>query len=251
MFAHATLGSINWGAFARGLAVFSIGLSLMGVLAVPAATLPDRAGPPDPVQSRAAPDGSFQQSALPQPIPTEPVGTIFHAAGPAEGGGFSAYLGDNITTVALKVWRFNGAADAQPLRQTVLFYVSYSDLTQTYNCAYGPIPDGDLIGSGAGPLHLKTDTSANKEPYFYRCGPGGLIDVLFQGDQMLQRRDSGDAQNAYGNIVYRSSQQANEGSALVSGSVYGTTLPVTEGELTHAHHLDLTIERTVCPPPCQ
>ncbi|HEX6607568.1 MAG TPA: hypothetical protein VF276_11705, partial [Chloroflexia bacterium] len=233
MFAHTTMGSINWGAFARGLAVFSIGLSLMGVLTVPAATLPDRALPPDPVQSRAAPDGSFQQSALPQPIPTEPVGTIFHAAGPAEGGGFSAYLDGNITTVALQVRRFNGAAEAHPLRQTVLFYVSYSDLTHTYNCAYGPIPDGDLIGSGAGPLHLKTDTSANKEPDFYRCGPGGRIDVLLQGDQMMQHRASGDDEMAYGNLVYRSSQQATEWSALVSGSVYGMPLPVTEGTLTH------------------
>jgi hypothetical protein len=251
MFAHTTLGTINWGAFARGLAVFSIGLSLMGVLAVPARPLPDRVVPANPVQSSGAPEGNGLSGVLPQPIPTGPAGIAFHAAGPAEGGGFAAYLADHITSVALKVWRFNGGTEAHPLRQTALFYVSYSDLTHTYNCAFGPIPDGDLSGTGAGPLHLHTDTNKNQEPGFYRCGAGGVIDVLLQGDQMLQRRDNGDAQNAYGNIVYRTVQQATESSALVSGSVYDMAIPGTEGELEHAHHVDLTIERTYCPPPCQ
>jgi hypothetical protein len=251
MFAHTTLGTINWGAFARGLAGFSLGLSLMGVLALPARSLPDRGVPANPVQGRSAPESDFQQSLLPQPIPTGPADISFHAAGPAEGGGFSAYLADNITTVTVKVWRFSGGTEAQPVGQTALFYVSYNSLTHAYNCAYGPIAGGDLSGSGTGPLHLTTDTNLNKQPGFYRCGPGGVIDVLLQGDQMLQRRASGDAQNAYGNIVYRSSQQAGEASALVSGSVYGMTLPVTEGELTYAHHVDLTIERSYCPPPCQ
>ena len=251
MFAHTTLGAINWGAFARGLAVFSIGLSLMGALAMPAPALPDRAVPANPDQSRPAPASDFQQSVLPQPIPTGPAGITFHAAGPAEGGGFSAYLADHITTIALKVWRFNGATNEQPLRQTALFYVSYSYLTHTYNCAYGRIPDEDLRGTDSGPLYIKTDTSVNKEPGFYRCGPGGLIDVLLQRNEVLQRRENGDAQNAYGNIQYRSIQQATEWSALASGSVYGMAISGTEGELVHAHHVDLTIERTYCPPPCQ
>jgi hypothetical protein len=121
----------------------------------------------------------------------------------------------------------------------------------TYDCAYGPIPDEDLSGTGSGPLHLNTDTRVNKEPGFYRCGSGGVINVLLQGDQMLQRREDGDAQNAYGNIQYRSIQQATEWSAIAGGSVYGMALPDTEGEIEHAHHVDLTIERTFCPPPCQ
>lgn len=251
MFAHTTLGAINWGAFARGLAVFSIGMSLMGVLAVPAASLPNRVVPANPVQGRPAPEGDFQPGVLPQPIPTGLAGFTFHAAGPAEGGGFSTYLAGDMTSVALKVWRFNGGAADQPLRQTALFYVSYSDLTHTYNCAYGRIPDEDLSGTGAGPLHLLTNTNKNQEPGFYRCGPGGVIDVLLQSDQMMQRWDSGDARNAYGNIEYRSVQQATEWSALASGSVYGMAIPGTAGELAHAHHVDLTIERSYCPPPCQ
>jgi hypothetical protein len=218
---------------------------------MPAPALPDRAVPANPVEGRSAPASDFQQSVLPQPIPTGPAGIIFHAAGSAEGGGFSAYLAGDITSVAVKVWRFNGGTADHPLRQTALFYVSYSDLTHTYNCAYGPIPDSDLSGTSDGPLHLHTDTSVNKEPDFYRCGPGGVIDVLFQGDQMMQRRDSGDTQNAYGNIQYRTIQQATDFSALVSGSVYGQAIPGTAGELEHAHHVDLTIERTYCPPPCQ
>ena len=247
MFAHTTLGAINWGAFARGLAVFSIGLSLMGALALPAATRPDRAVPPNPLQGRPAPAGDLQQSALPRPIPTYPVGTIFHAAGPATGGEFSAYLSG--TTVVLKVWRFY--PDSSALRQTVLFYAGYSDSTQTYDCAYGPIPNEDLSDGGAGSLHLNTDTGVNKDPDFYRCGPGGVIDVLFKSHEMMQGRAGGDAETDYSYIRYHSIQQGTEFSALARGSIYGMTIPDTAGELAHAHQLDLTIERAYCPPPCQ
>lgn len=88
---------------------------------------------------------------------------------------------------------------------------------------YGPIPDGDLTGSAAGGLHLRTNTAGL--PGFSQTGPGGVIEVDWQRTALWVDVLSGAATWQDSTSTERRRGKETDISAAASGRILGVPIP--------------------------
>lgn len=88
---------------------------------------------------------------------------------------------------------------------------------------YGDIPEGDLTGSGAGGLHLRTNTAGL--PDFYNSGAGGVIEVDWKRTALWLDVLTGGATWRYPTYTERRRGMETEVSATASGHVFGVPIP--------------------------
>jgi hypothetical protein len=243
MIARTTLGAINWGAFARILVLLSIGFTLIMLFAVlgRGAAVQESLAQGNAMPANNLEGKALQGISLPQAVTTGTPGVIFHANGETESGFVTAYIPGTSSYTYLSIYRFTSLSASQT--QTVLAFYSYNDTTQTYDCAYGLIPSGDLTGNSASRLVLNTNTSTNTDPNFYRCGPGGVITVTFRTIGLYGGRSTNNSEYHFGNLMNRSTGQFQVSSAIASGSILGMAIQGAAGELDRGHSVNLTIQR--------
>ena len=93
----------------------------------------------------------------------------------------------------------------------------------TRRSGYGPIPDGDLTGSAAGGLHLRTNTAGL--PDFSQTGPGGVIEVDWKRTALWVDILRGAAMWQDSISTERRRGVWTEVSAIASGQILGVPIP--------------------------
>lgn len=112
----------------------------------------------------------------------------------------------------------------------------------TRRSGYGPIPDGDLTGSAAGGLHLRTNTTGL--PDFSQTGPGGVIAVDWKRTALWVDVLRGAAIWQDSTSTERRRGEWTEVSAIASGQVLGVPIPPgAVAELRTSHSVRIVREQ--------
>ncbi|HMA40492.1 MAG TPA: hypothetical protein VKP10_10465 [Gemmatimonadales bacterium] len=107
---------------------------------------------------------------------------------------------------------------------------------------YGPIPDGDLTGSGAGGLHLRTNTAGL--PDFNQTGPDGVIEVDWKRTALWVDVLSGAATWQDSISTERRRGKETRISATASGEILGVPIPPgAVAQVGTSHSVRIVIER--------
>lgn len=122
------------------------------------------------------------------------------------------------------------------------------DLTRcdaSHNCTweggYGLIPNGDLTGSGAGGLHLETNTAGI--PDFYNSGAGGVIVADWRRSSAWVETNKGTHTIKTPAYTARNRESWVATSATVVGQMLGVVIGPGYAELGTNHAVTIDIER--------
>ena len=126
-------------------------------------------------------------------------------------------------------------------------FLSY-DLTRcdasdncTWEGGYGLIPNGDLTGSGAGGLHLETNTAGN--PDFFNSGAGGVIVADWRRSSAWVETNRGTFTRMTPEYTTRLRESSVAASATVVGQLLGVVIGPGYAELGTNHAVTIDVER--------
>lgn len=112
----------------------------------------------------------------------------------------------------------------------------------TRGSGYGPIPDGDLTGSAAGGLRLRTNTAGL--PDFNQVGAGGVIEVDWKRTALWLDSFTGGATWQDSTSTERRRGKETHISATASGQILGVPIPPGAIAQTGTNHsVRIVIER--------
>lgn len=112
----------------------------------------------------------------------------------------------------------------------------------TRSSGYGPIPDGDLTGSGAGGLHLRTNTAGL--PDINQSGPDGVIEVDWKRTALWLDALSGAATWQDSISTERRRGRETRVSAIASGEIIGVPIPPgAVAQVGTSHSVRIVMER--------